>query len=162
LMFGGFGSEADPKIFSVELKTGRVSVIAGSEGLYTPRVSPDGRFMVALDTPGNRKLMLFDRRTEKWADLLDGKIINPGWPQWSGDSRYVYVRGTTPGKDDTHALSLYRVGIANHNLERVAAVEIPEGTTGVWGWMGVSPDGAPLLLRDASIQEIYALDVELP
>ena len=162
LIFGGFGAESAPKISSVDLRTGRVSVIPGSQGLYSPRVSPDGRFIVALDTPGNRELMLFDQDTQKWTDLLDGKIINPGWPQWSGDSRYVYVRGTTPGRDDTHGLSLYRVGIANHNLERVAAVEIPEGTTGVWGWMGVTPDGSPLLLRDLSIREIYALDVDLP
>jgi Tol biopolymer transport system component/DNA-binding winged helix-turn-helix (wHTH) protein len=162
LIFGGFGAESASKISSVDLRTGRVSVIAGSQGLYSPRVSPDGRFIVALDTPGNRKLMLFDQHTQKWTDLLDSKIINPGWPQWSGDSRYIYVRGTTPGRDDTHGLSLYRIGIANHNLERVAAVEIPEGTTGVWGWMGVTPDGSPLLLRDLSIQEIYALDVDLP
>jgi Tol biopolymer transport system component/DNA-binding winged helix-turn-helix (wHTH) protein len=162
LTFGGFGNESAPKISSVDLHTGRVSMIPGSQGLYSPRVSPDGRFIVALDTPGNRKLMLFDQQTRKWTDLLDGKIISPGWPQWSGDGRYVYVRGTTPGKDDTHGLSLYRVGIANHNLERVAAVEIPEGTTGLWGWMGVTPDGSPLLLRDLSIQEIYALDVDLP
>ena len=61
-------------------------------------------------------------------------------------------------------LTLYRVGIANRKIERVTAVEVPEGTTGVWGggWYGIAPDGSPLLLRDRSIQEIYALDVDLP
>src|SRR5215471_9412485 len=55
------------------------------------------------------------------------------------------------------------VGIANHKLKRMVSVNIPEGTTGTWGtWMGVTPSGAPLLLRDLSIFEVYALDVDLP
>jgi hypothetical protein len=29
-------------------------------------------------------------------------------------------------------------------------------------WSGLTPDGLPLFTRDISIQEIYALDVELP
>jgi Tol biopolymer transport system component/DNA-binding winged helix-turn-helix (wHTH) protein len=154
------------QISSVDLLTGRVSAIPGSRGLYSPRMSPDGRFIVAIDTPGNRKLMLFDRQTQKWSELLDSAITgaaspqeNPGWPQWSGDSKYVYVGAKTGAQ----GYSFYRVGIANHQLERVATVEVPEGTTGVWGtWMGVTPDGSPLLLRDQSIHEIYALDVDLP
>jgi len=154
------------QISSVDLRTGRVSAIPGSRGLYSPRTSPDGRFIVAKDTPGNRKLMLFDLQKQKWSELLDSAITgaasadeNPGWPQWSGDSKYVYAGA----KRGTQGYSFYRVGIANHKLERVATVEVPEGTTGIWGtWMGVTPDGSPLLLRDQSIQEIYALDVDLP
>jgi hypothetical protein len=29
-------------------------------------------------------------------------------------------------------------------------------------WSGLTPDAFPLFTRDTSIQEIYALDVELP
>jgi hypothetical protein len=29
-------------------------------------------------------------------------------------------------------------------------------------WSGIAPDGTPLLVRDASIQEIYALDWDAP
>ena len=45
----------------------------------------------------------------------------------------------------------------------MATVKVPGGLVGVWGgWMSNAPDGSPMLLRDLSIQEIYALDVELP
>jgi hypothetical protein len=45
----------------------------------------------------------------------------------------------------------------------VATLNLPEGLVGVWGgWMSTAPDGTPILLRDLSIQEIYALDVDLP
>jgi len=154
------------QISSLDLRTGRVSAIPGSKGLYSPSMSPDGRFIVAIDTPDNRKLWLFDLQTQKWSELLDNSLTGaaspqelPGWPQWSGDSRYVYV-GARTGQQ---GYSFYRVGVADHKLERVARFEVPEGTTGAWGtWCGVTPDGSPLLLRDLSIHEIYALDVDLP
>jgi hypothetical protein len=35
--------------------------------------------------------------------------------------------------------------------------------SGPWGpWNGIMPDGAPILVRDTSTQEIYALDVQWP
>jgi Tol biopolymer transport system component/DNA-binding winged helix-turn-helix (wHTH) protein len=160
LIFGPSQFSAQ-KISSVDLRTSRVSVIPESRGLYTPRMSPDGQFIVAEDTPGNSKLLLFDEQTQKWTVLLDGKATgagNIGYPQWSGDSKYVYVKSGTD-----KAPLIYRVGVADHKLERVAQFEVPEGLTGVWGsWVGVTPDGSPLVLRDLSIQEIYSLDVDLP
>jgi len=29
-------------------------------------------------------------------------------------------------------------------------------------WIGLTPDDAPLLMRDRSVQEIYALDLRFP
>jgi len=84
----------------------------------------------------------------------------PGWPQWSGDDRFVYFESGLPG---AQKYALYRIAVADHKLERVAEIDVPEGTTGTWGsWMGITPDGSPLLLRNRSFQEIYALDVDLP
>jgi len=32
-----------------------------------------------------------------------------------------------------------------------------------WGpWTGLAPDGSPLVIRDISNQEIYALDLQFP
>jgi hypothetical protein len=159
LIFAGLLQSAQTRISSVDLRTGRVSTIPGSEGLYSPRLSPNGRFIVAFDAPGNRKMLLFDTQTQKWSELVNRQ--NPGisWQQWSSDSKSVYVSDL----GDRHAPVFYRVRIADRKLERVAAFEVPEGSTGYWvSWTGVAPDGSPLLLRDLSIQEIYALDVDLP
>lgn len=159
LIFGAYMTALYAQIYSVDLKTGRESTIPGSEGMFSPRVSPDNRFIVALDTPGDRKLLLFDQETQKWSELMSHK--NPGlsWPQWSGDSKSVYVTDFA----DRHAPVVYRIRIADRKTERVAAFEVPQGITGYWvGWAGVAPDGSPLVLRDLSIEEIYALDVDLP
>jgi Tol biopolymer transport system component/DNA-binding winged helix-turn-helix (wHTH) protein len=157
LILGGWSGS---KISGLDLRTRRVSDIPGSAGLYSPRVSPDGQYIVAMDTPHVTKMTLFDQHTQKWTDLLAAGTLNPGWPQWSSDGQFVYFRGTAPGKQGP---SLYRVNITNHKLERLADIEIPEGVAGFFGpWLGVTPDGSPLVLRDRSIQEIYALDVDLP
>jgi Tol biopolymer transport system component len=155
LIFGGHMFSPQTRIYSVDLRTGRVSTFAGSEGLFSPRISPDGRFIVAIDAPAHRKLLLFDRETQKWSELLS-KI--PGaWPQWSSDSKFVYL------SHFGHGAALYRVRIADRKTERVAAVDVPGGVTGyATSWMSMAPDGSFLLLRDLSIQEIYALDVDWP
>jgi hypothetical protein len=31
-----------------------------------------------------------------------------------------------------------------------------------YAWRGVTPDGSPLIVREAGTQEIYALDVHFP
>jgi Tol biopolymer transport system component len=144
------------RISSVDLRTGRVSTIPGSEGLCSPRISPDGRFIVAIDAPANLKLFLFDQQTQKWSELANSqKPGGFGWSQWSSDSKSVYI------SDFDHGPVIDRVNISERKIERVAAFELPGGVTES-SWMSVAPDGSFLLLRDLSIQEIYALDVDWP
>ncbi|MGC1648347.1 MAG: winged helix-turn-helix domain-containing protein [Candidatus Sulfotelmatobacter sp.] len=163
LIFGGNIWSTQTKISSVDLRTGRVSIIAGSEGLYGSRISPNGRFIVAA-AAGSNKVLLFDQQTQKWSELVNSKILGFGgfgWGKWSSDNRYVYFSSTFTSPPQRHFL--YRVDIADRKIERVANVEVPEGTIGIFGpWMGTAPDGSPLLLRDLSIQEIYALYLDLP
>jgi len=43
------------------------------------------------------------------------------------------------------------------DLKNVRRVVLPFGQ-----WMGLTPDGSPLLMRDTGTQEVYALDFEEP
>jgi dipeptidyl aminopeptidase/acylaminoacyl peptidase len=142
---------------SIELRTHRVTTIPGSEGLFSPRLSPDGRFIVAMSFPGQSKLMLFDLGKQKWSQLFEVAHGGLGWPQWPADSNFVYVRDAW----DQHAPILYRIHIGDRKVERVATLDVPNGLTG-FGWMSTTPDGTPLLLRDLEVEEIYTLDVDLP
>jgi len=147
------------RIASIDLRLRRVTTIPGSEGLYSPRLSPDGRFILAMNYPGQSKLMLFDLGKQTWSQVFEVPHGGLGWPQWSGDSQFVYVRDAV----DQHAPALYRIRVSDRKTERVATLDIPNGLIGFWnGWMSTTPDGTPLLLRDFEAQEIYALDVELP
>ena len=158
LVFGGF-DRAARRVCSIDLRTGRVWTVPGSEGLRSPRVSPDGRFIVALDVQSDRKFFLYDQQTQKWSLLVESKTFGVGWPEWSSDSKFMYFSNFA--ESQTHYL--YRVRIADRRVERVAGVEVPGGVTGfLAAWMIAGPDGSPILLRNLSAQEIYALDVDLP
>jgi hypothetical protein len=53
---------------------------------------------------------------------------------------------------------LYRAGIVNKRVEPLAGLNATHGGGG--DWIGVAPDGSPLILSDTRIEEIYALDME--
>jgi WD40 repeat protein len=55
------------------LDTQILSTIPRSEGLWSARWSPAGRYLAAL-TRDDEKLMLYDFRTQKWTLLDDGFI----------------------------------------------------------------------------------------
>ena len=60
-------------------------------------------------------------------------------------------------------LAIYRVGIADRKVERVASLQNFRRVVNPWlSWMGLTPDGSPLLMRDIGSQEVYALDFEEP
>ena len=146
------------RIASIDLRTRRVTTIPGSDGLFSPRLSPDARFIVAMNSPQS-KLMLFDMEKQKWSQLFEPAHGGLGWPHWSGDSQFVYVSDEV----DQHAPIVYRIHISDRKVERVATLDVPNGLIGNFGgWMSTTADGTPLLLRDLEVEEIYALDVDLP
>ena len=149
--FGGVFSALDG-IHIFDLKTRQVSTLPGSDKLFSPRWSPDGRYMVGMpaDSLG---LRLFDFKTQKWAVLSDTAA---GYPGWSQDGKYVYFLQQEPD------VGVFRVGIRNRKVEQVVSVKGFQ-LTGYWGmWLGLAPDDSPLLLKDTGSQEIVALDWDAP
>ncbi len=158
LVFGGSMYSPDPtKISIVNLRTRQRSAVPGSDRMVDPLLSPDGRF-IFTEIEGEHRAFLFDRISRKWSEIA-GRVTGSVWPQWSSDSKYVYL-----GRDPEltgGSYHIFRLRVADRKVEPFATVEISEGLTGIWGgWMSTAPDGSPLLLRDLSIQEIYALDVD--
>jgi Tol biopolymer transport system component/DNA-binding winged helix-turn-helix (wHTH) protein len=136
----------------LDLKTGKVSSIPDSDGLSSPRVSPDGRYISAL-TSDHTKLMLFDTNTNHWSSLADGEQVSNN--EWSHDGKYVYMR-----ENRARAGELVRVRIKDGVLEHLLSLrDFPQPSDMYALWIGLTPDDAPLLMRDRSVQEIYALDL---
>jgi hypothetical protein len=97
--------------------------------------------------------MLFDLSTQKWSELAR---IFVAYPTWSRDGRYIYFDGILDNQE-----GYYRLQMPDHKLERLFSLKGFQSAGGAFGnWSGLAPDESPLLVRDASIQEIYALDWE--
>ncbi len=83
IVFGKIDNISNAAIYRLDLKTRRVSSIPGTDGLFSPRVSPDGRYISAL-TFGQTKLMLFDTNANRWSSLVEGEQI--GYNEWSHET----------------------------------------------------------------------------
>ncbi len=141
-------------VYVLDLKSKVASKLPGSDGLYSPRWSPDGRHIAAIPLD-SLKLMLFDLNAQKWTELAK---IFVAYPVWSRDSRYIYFDGILDNQE-----SYFRAQVSDGKLERLVSLKSFQAAGGAFGnWSGIAPDSTPLLVRDASIQEIYALDWDAP
>jgi len=159
IMFGllPFPGNPEPaKIMLLDLKTRAQTELPGSEGICCPRWSPDGRWVIALSTD-NQKLLLLDLSTHKWRQLA-GKMGTIGYMTWSRDSKYVAFDTSF-----TADPAFFRVQPVDGEVRRIVRLNNIRRFFTQWGeWSGLAPDGSPLLVRDISTQEIYALDWKLP
>ena len=155
IVFGQGDRNDSGAVYLLDLKTRNASFIPGSDRLFSPRVSPDGRYISAL-TISQTKLMLFDTSTNRWSSLVEGKQL--GYNEWSHDGKYLYVREKRAGAGE-----LARVRIKDRMLEHVVSLkDFPQLSDVFASWIGLTPDDAPLLMRDRSVQELYALDLNFP
>jgi len=99
--------------------------------------------------------MLFDKDTNSWSELAKG--VHFGGNEWSPDGKFVYARQS----DDGGFAKIVRVRIRNRVLEDVMSLkDFPAPVDVFAAWYGLTPNGKILLMRDHSVQEIYALTLE--
>ena len=138
-------------IHILSLKTGQLSQVPGSEGLWTARWSPDGRYIAAL-TQDSCNLMLFDFRTTGWVKLATmAKIPDV---VWSRHEEAIYFNGEEAGGER----AIFRVKIPGGQVERLASLAGRSESD----WLGLAPDDSPLIARHTETLEIYSLTVKWP
>ena len=155
LVFGSSNVPNNP-IWIVDVKTGHVSTLPGSVGLFSPRWSPDGRYICALRSGRPFNLMLFDLTTQQWTQLIEN---SDGDPTWSHDGQYIYFLGGDADWSET----IKRIRLVDRRAEKIVDLkdQSRSGSIGV-EWFGLAPDDSPLVATDISTNEIYALDVQWP
>lgn len=156
IMFGYLWNAAG-NIQIVDLKKHTATPIPGSEGLFSPRWSPDGRYVAAL-SPDFTRVMLFDFKTKKWSTWFSESAGAVSYPVWSADSKYLYFDDLVTDQE-----SIRRVMVGESQPERVFVLEGIERYPGEFGlWTSRAADGSFMFVRDRSTQEVYQLSVVLP
>jgi Tol biopolymer transport system component/DNA-binding winged helix-turn-helix (wHTH) protein len=150
--------EAEVRILNLQTKLS--TTLPGSQGIWSPRWSPDGKYLVALAGFQQPKLMLFNFARNAWLELASGGYF--GWPCWSRDSKFVYAFRDSSFR---HSISVVRFAMSDHKIEEIVSSNDFQSTAYFierWdsGWFGVNPDGRPISTRDASIEEIYSFDLQ--
>ena len=159
LAFGGQAvSEKDAAsvnaIRLLDVRTRSVTVVPGSQGLWSPRWSPAGDRLAAMSNDGN-ELFVYSFSTRTWTKVAKASI---GYPTWSHNGDSIFFLNHLAGGDQ-----VFRVSVTSHKLEEVADLKNFHGAPFLIGyWFGLAPDDSPLLIRDAGIWDFHALTLELP
>ena len=156
-MFGYRHDSEGITVRIMDLKTHAITTVPGSDGLFSPRWSPNGRYIAAL-SPDFTKVMLFDFSTQTWSEWLTEPAGAVSYPAWSADSRFLYFDDLVTDEE-----SIRRVRVGSHQTERVFKLEGIERYPGPFGlWSSRMLDGSYMFVRDRSTQEVYQLNVALP
>jgi Tol biopolymer transport system component len=144
------GASAKSNLCVLDIASGDVEVIPGSDGLLVPHWSPDGRFIAAmtLDTMG---MKLFDIASGRWSPLNTGAVA---FPEWSHDSKAIYYVKWTDKPE------VLRIRVADGKRETVADLKGVQYTGVYTLWMGLDPADAPMMLRDVGTDDVYSLTLQ--
>jgi Tol biopolymer transport system component len=159
LAFGGQAvSEKDAAsvnaIRLLDVRTQKITVVPGSEGLWSPRWSPAGDRLAAMSNDGT-ELFVYNFSTRAWTKLAKASI---GYPTWSHNGDSIFFLNHLAGGDQ-----VFRVSINNHKVEEVIDLKNFHGAPFLIGyWFGLAPDDSPLLIQDAGTWDFHALSLTLP
>jgi WD40 repeat protein len=136
-------------IHEVDLRTLARSTIPAPVGLWSPRMSPDGRYLAAVSYD-SRSLYLRDNRGGTWRERASFQFLEE--PIWSRDSAWIQFVVRYP----TGRVAIFRIdaaqGPARETVDLSASQFEQAGAT----WFGIGPDGSPLGFRGIA-EEIYSL-----
>jgi hypothetical protein len=102
------------------------------------------------------EFVTFDFTTQKWSHLVDGPLEH--WMP-SSDGKYLYY---STGNVDPKVM---RIRFSDRRVEEITSLKnvrrIDDELSGP-SWIGVTPDGDPLLTRDIGTDEIYDISLRWP
>jgi len=150
-----FRGEQGIAIFDVASQ--ELTDIPNSKAYFSPRWSPDGKYIAAI-TKDSSKIVLYDMAKQTWTELTRKPVDEVGYPSWSRDGQYLYFDSIF-----TDSPAFFRIRIPDGKLERIAELRgIRRLMANFGSWAGLAPDDSPLVVRDISNKEIYALDWQAP
>jgi serine/threonine protein kinase len=153
MIFGQIlGRESKISLHEVDLETHKVTDIPGSEGMWVPARSRDGRYVLAVTIGEKVKLRMYDVATKNWTDVKQGPLSDFGFYP---DGKSIYY-------SDGGGQGIYRMRLSDRKIEQIADIRhIDQPSLPYWpAWTGIAPDGSPLLMHDLGTREIYALELE--
>jgi serine/threonine protein kinase/Tol biopolymer transport system component len=145
----GGPQDRDITIQIADLETGQVTPVPASNGLFSPRWSPDGRHLAAL-WHDSLRLLLYDFASQRWRPLVAGTYV--GYPAWAHDSASLFV--TEDGRRVRYRVDDGRKEVV-HSFAGLRQINRLLGP-----WIGHAPDDSILALRDTSLDEIFSLELE--
>src|SRR5215469_7571257 len=135
-------------LYAFDLRNGKTTKLEGTAGLFSPRWSPDGRYVIAMHAD-SKGMSVWGDKQSGWNPLFRHDVDNPFW---SSDSEWVYFNGFYDAK-------LRRVRVRDGRLEEVLPIPLSDDSRGCFG-NGFTPDGKVLLSCFDPRRNVYAMDLK--
>ena len=154
LAFGGepdlMGTESGAhSIGFLELSTGKTTALPGSEGLFSPRWSPDGRWIAALSLD-QKQIRLFDTQKQQWHNLAATSAADP---VWSHDSKSLFVHSFMADQQP-----IFRIDVPSGAIHQVATLDQLRSRDADYFFSGLNQADQPLVLPRVGTSNLYSLD----
>ena len=156
VVFGGtndaMGKDSSSRMLNiVPIAGGAVDPIPGSNGLFSPRWSPDGRYIAALSLD-QRQVRLYTVATRSWSTLA---VSSGADPVWSSDSRYLFIHASLDP-----AQPIDRISIPDgHVDERIRLADSRENDAVDYVFGGLTLDNQPFIRTRVFTGNFYSLDL---
>jgi Tol biopolymer transport system component len=132
-----------------DLDHGTVKKFPGSDGLFAPRWSPDGKLVIALERDGQRRMMIYRFGEDVWRPLTESRA---DFPNWSRDSKNILFRAGDV---------LRELNVDNGHNEKVLELKNEE-IGGHMHAIGRSYDGGRTRTLNRDSRQIYELYFQRP
>jgi len=142
---------SDRTLVLVHLPNSAVQQIPGSNGLFSPRWSPDGKYIAAL-TLDQTHVRLFTVATQTWSTL---SVPSGADPVWSSDSRYLFLHASL---DPPQPID--RVSIPDGHVDQIVRLADSRENDAVdYVFGGLNGDNRPLVRARVFTGNFYSLDL---
>ncbi len=145
------GEESSRFLEVLDLQTGAVHPVPDSDGLFSPRWSPDGRYILALSLD-QRRAELFDVAAQSWRTL---PVPSAADPVWAADSRSIFLHASL-----SPSQPIDRVSVADGHVQELVQLGTATGANAVdYVLGGLGADGAPLIRTRVHTGDLYSVDL---
>ena len=135
----------------LDLRTGRFEPIPDSVGLFSPRWSPDGRYIAALSLD-QKRLLLYDTAARTWRTLAATSAADP---VWSADSKAIFFHATLAALQP-----IYRLTIADNHLQQVANLaSLSSASAEDYFFCGLGLEEQPIVRTRTATGNLYTMNL---
>jgi Tol biopolymer transport system component/DNA-binding winged helix-turn-helix (wHTH) protein len=157
LVFGriddAMGKESGARTLQIlHLQSGQIEPVPDSDGLFSPRWSPDGRYIAALSLD-QRQVRLLTLATHQWITLA---VPSGADPVWRSDSRNLFVHASL---DPSQPIE--RISIPDGRVETVIRLaDTPQNDAVDYVFGGLTQDNRPLIRTRVFTGNVYSLNLK--
>ena len=139
------------QLYILDIDAKKTQALAGSTGLFSPRWSPNGKWIAALSLD-QKRLMLYNVSTRVWSALAESSAADP---VWSRDSRSLYVHAFLADEQP-----LLRIAVPSGQVEVIATLQdLRSKNAENFFFSGLTSSDAPLLLPRVGTSNLYSLEL---